>query len=174
MAVFEPLSRTFLLVCAFVLFSISAWLIGVAVRSLMRYWMSRGWRETTGEIVVSAARPSGSMAGADGVPSGLMYALELVFSYEVNGKQYRGVSLDFGQPRLYRSAEEALSFLSKLPDPHRVAVWYSPEHPEDSVLFRRAGFSWPGLLGTILGGTSIWLMTRVILWIPAVLCMEEQ
>lgn len=113
-------------ILAIMLFPMAAWFYAVVRRDVELSRMSRSWPTVPGVL-------DERKADQRVTPRSNSYLITLSYSYEVDGRKYRGDRLAFAPSRL-----DAGDLLDGLLDKYRanaaVTVHYNPIDPQDSVL----------------------------------------
>jgi hypothetical protein len=98
------------------------------------------------QVLVGSAKftqTSGVMVSSkiDWLGSGHGYKLNLLYTYEVEGKSYESIILYAGMPTHFDSRSRAEDFLKKYPAGKKVDVFYDPEDPSYACLETTKGYS---------------------------------
>lgn len=88
------------------------------------------WPETTGTIITS------EVDREYGDDSDATYSAGIVYTYEVNGKTYKGNRIAYAS-NAYSSAAQAQIVCDRFPVGAKVPVYYDPAKPNKAVLERK-------------------------------------
>lgn len=127
----------------------------VADRGLafLRAWLARDWRRTTATVLTSAVHRDPE--ARDGH---VFWSPVVTYAYEVDGVAYTGRRISLTGHGVRNSAGGAArQALGRLGEGERVQVWYDPDDPARSALYRHLGpSSWLALgAGLALLGISV-------------------
>ncbi|OHA46106.1 MAG: hypothetical protein A3A80_00685 [Candidatus Terrybacteria bacterium RIFCSPLOWO2_01_FULL_44_24] len=105
---------------------------------------SKNWPLSEGRITVSDVSEN-----YDSDNNGKTYSAKVAFEYTVNGRQYVGSRVTFGD---YDSSDpaHASGIVMRYPVGESVQVYYDPDEPKTSVL--EPGTSWSSFVGLGAGG----------------------
>lgn len=135
-------------ICALVFFALQC-------RGL--YQLHFVFQETLGKIVGSSVEErysEGGVAPGDLSVGGYVYKPQVIYEYEVGGRQYRGTRFNVSESaRLKKWAEE---IVNKYPVDAKITVFFNPEKPERSVLTKWLPFDYYVivLLGSLVIGVG--------------------
>ncbi len=124
----------------FISLAVALWLLWSIRTNLIDWFKSQRWQGTQGVIrSASYERQPGIYSHAPPFKkrNGNTF-LTLSFEYEVNGRKFVGHRVSFD--------ESLISTPMNLVDGQSVRVWYSPENPSHSVIYRRC----PGVVFIVL------------------------
>lgn len=123
-------------------------IVGKSVYELANSMKASGWPTADGSITHSNMKSKESYRARFKTKSST-HDVHLRYRYEVDGKEYTGRRITFGQ--IDRSSlSDAKGYLAKYPVGRNVQIHYDPDNPGDSVLESSApGMTWMGIL---LGG----------------------
>jgi len=113
--------RTFALIVAAVLLCLN----GLVFIPLTRQWMARDFPATEGTVSSSATRSHATGPGVSG------YSLAIQYEYTVGGTVYHGDRFRYDLSAKPGAAEDETKFW---PKGRKIAVYYNPREPQDSLL----------------------------------------
>lgn len=121
---------------------------------------SQNWPSTTGRILFSSVEQRRTSNARGGYSTS--YYPVVRYDYTVNGQQYQGGTINFGQVGL-GSYNAVAQKAAQYPVGSMVQVYYNPENPADAVLDRAAPSS--RILGCVvifiivmLAGTGLFML----------------
>ena len=120
---------------------------------------SSGWPTVPGKVLESHVRLNSH--DEENRPPSFTYSLDVVYSYRVEGVEYRGTRLRFSGSPAYREGAEALKALRSYAVGATVQVHFDPALSGDSSLDAQIGSSWfLPVFGLVLLGGAITMGRR--------------
>ncbi|MBW4565450.1 MAG: DUF3592 domain-containing protein [Mojavia pulchra JT2-VF2] len=127
----------FFLIACFVFFILAMILFLPAIRNIYLFYKSATWLNVEATIHSASITP------------GSPYKALIIYTYEVNGRQYRGKRLWFAYSGSY-DRSSANDLIATYPVGSRTLVYYCPRHPQRAVLLRKS--SWINIFGNTIFG----------------------
>jgi hypothetical protein len=146
--------RTFNFIFFLGVFVLGVSLLYYSLNRLMLINQSQNWAEASGLVI------SSKVCRSEGIKS-TSYSPNIVYRYEVNGKDYESKQITFGFVKGDES--EAIEKVSLYSAGSQVKVYYNPSSPEQSCLETggsKAGFAIPIGLSIIFMVGGIWGANR--------------
>lgn len=117
--------------CALIGLRFSIW----GFHFLSKGWSSKRWPATEGKILTSILHEVGSGRG-------MSYKAEIVYAYQVDGREHTATKIFWGDKSFLTTSESHLQ--ERLTDDYRegqsVQIYYNPGRPEEAVLEPGAKF----------------------------------
>ena len=134
-------------------FGVGIVLLIVGITILVDARSSTDWPSSQGTIVTSKVVKSRDSEGDT------TYSADVLYSYSVEGKTYKGYRISFPDPGS-GSSSHAHNIVDRYPKGKEVLVHYRPDKPSKSVL--EAGTNWISYL--LPGGGLVFLLGGVIIF----------
>ncbi len=124
-----------------------------ASRSKKKADLSQGWPSVTGKVLATSVRESRNNE-EDRVT--VSYYPEVVYQYEVGGRDYSSKRINFGGLIAQKNAEVVKKVLEQYPVGSTLLVYYDAQNPAEAVIERTSGGAkWAlvvGILGLVIAG----------------------
>lgn len=118
----------------------------------LNYLRTTGWEQVPGTVVSSSVEDVWDTTGD-------RYAARIIYTYTVDGDQYRGDRLNLRDSTNLANAEDAQERLDPYPVNTSVMVYFNPDDPTDAVLDR----SLPGAIWAFVGVGGVLVLLSLIL-----------
>lgn len=148
----------FFRIWALLFLSVGVLSVGLAIRNLLKGSASRRWPQVQGRILRALVLVQTESEGGDS------YTPQVEYEYTVEGIEYRGKRLRYGQTTGSWGRKQAKRTIGRFTVGGPAPVWFNPRKPADSVLVR--GTSWGNLAILFAGlvfvgaGYALWAAGR--------------
>ena len=116
------------LIAGIIISAVGVGLIGIIAYDIYGVSISKSWPSVTGAVQSSQVHQVTRKKKYH------RYEANIRYTYEVEGKSYRGSRIDFSTSISYLSRSEAQAIVAKYPSGREVRVFYKRDDPEEAVL----------------------------------------
>lgn len=124
------MNRIMVLSLGCLFFSIGLELSDYSLFEVYKALSSKGWPMTRGVVVSSRIKPPEISSGQD---AGILYHASIVYKYKVNGTEYEGKRIKFGELE-GTAPDDSQMLLNQYRNNEAVSVYYRPGSPDEAVL----------------------------------------
>jgi hypothetical protein len=107
------------------------------------WWLKSGnWKKVNGQIqsfdiVQEYGSPGSGMSDHEGL---FRYRVNIEYTYNFAGQQYRGTQISPGIPNVFSSESIARSTIDELRSGQQISVYFNPSNPDKSALITSQQF----------------------------------
>ena len=137
----------FLLGCGILLFGCI--FAGYALRQMFLAFQSSSWEKTSATMKRSSLTEISDVLKDGEARDNQRYHLDLLYSFDIDGKNYTGTRLKFGPLWGSNNLRVIQNVLGQYPQNSTVNISYNPKNPSQCAL--QTQFDWSILVGVIIG-----------------------